>query len=46
MPTTAELIRRGARQHGARTALLCGDELLSFAETNHLACRPAPGASW
>ena len=41
MPTTAELIRRGARQHGARTALYCGDERLDFAETNALACRLA-----
>ncbi|HET7568102.1 MAG TPA: AMP-binding protein [Gaiellaceae bacterium] len=41
MPTTAELIRRGARQHGDRTALLCGDERLTFAETDALACRLA-----
>ena len=41
MPTAAELIRRGARQHGARTALLCGDERLTFAETNELAARIA-----
>jgi acyl-CoA synthetase (AMP-forming)/AMP-acid ligase II len=41
VPTTAELIRRGARQHGARTALLCGDARLTFAETNALACRLA-----
>ena len=41
MPTTAELIARGARQHGGRTALLCGDERLDFAETNELAQRLA-----
>jgi acyl-CoA synthetase (AMP-forming)/AMP-acid ligase II len=39
--TTAELIRRGARQHGSRNAILCGDERLSFAATDELACRIA-----
>jgi len=37
--TTAELIRRGARQHGARTAILCGDERLTFAEVDQLSNR-------
>jgi acyl-CoA synthetase (AMP-forming)/AMP-acid ligase II len=41
VPTTAELIRRGALQHGTRTALLYGDERLTFAESNELACRLA-----
>ena len=41
MATTAELIRRGARQHGGRTAVLSGDERLTFAETNELASRIA-----
>jgi fatty-acyl-CoA synthase len=39
--TTAELILRGARQHGSRAALLCGDETLSFAAANDLSCRIA-----
>jgi len=41
VPTTAELIRRGAAQHGRRTALVCGDERLTFAETDELARRIA-----
>lgn len=41
MTTTAELIRRGARQHGGRTAILCGDGRLTFAETDELASRIA-----
>ncbi len=41
MATTADLIRRGARQHGSRAALLAGDERLTFAETDALACRLA-----
>lgn len=41
MATTAELIRRGARQHGGRTAVLSGDERLTFTETNELASRIA-----
>ena len=41
MATTAELIRRGARQHGSRDAILCGDERLSFAAADELACRIA-----
>lgn len=41
MATTADLIRRGARQHGSRVALLTGDERLTFAETDALACRLA-----
>jgi fatty-acyl-CoA synthase len=41
VPTTAELIRRGARQHGSRTALVRGDEQLTFAEVDALACRIA-----
>jgi len=39
--TTADLIRRGARQHGSRTAILCGDERLTFAETDELSSRIA-----
>ena len=39
MATTAELIRRGARQHGSRDAILCGDDRLSFAAVDELACR-------
>ncbi len=38
---TAELIRRGARRFPDRTALLCGDESRSFAETDELANRLA-----
>jgi acyl-CoA synthetase (AMP-forming)/AMP-acid ligase II len=41
MPTTAELIRRGARQHGSRTAVVCGDASLTFAEVDELAQRIA-----
>ena len=41
MPTTAELIRRGARLHGSRTALLSGGGALTFAEADDLACRLA-----
>lgn len=41
MTTTAELIRRGARQHGGRTAILCGDGRLTFAETDEFASRIA-----
>jgi fatty-acyl-CoA synthase len=41
VPTTAELIRRGAAHHGTRTALICGGERLSFAETDGLARRIA-----
>ena len=37
--TTAELIRRGARQHGSRTAILCGDERLTFTEVDELSNR-------
>jgi acyl-CoA synthetase (AMP-forming)/AMP-acid ligase II len=39
--TTAELIRRGARQHRGRTATLCGDERLTFTEADELASRIA-----
>jgi acyl-CoA synthetase (AMP-forming)/AMP-acid ligase II len=38
---TAELIRRGARQHAGLPAVLCGDERLTFAQTNELANRIA-----
>ena len=39
--TTAELIRRGARRFGGRTAVLCGDESLTFADVDALANRIA-----
>jgi acyl-CoA synthetase (AMP-forming)/AMP-acid ligase II len=39
--TTAELIRRGARRYRDRTAVLCGDESLTFAEVDGLANRIA-----
>lgn len=39
--TTAELVRRGARRFGERPAVLCGDESLSFAQTDELANRIA-----
>jgi len=39
--TTAELIRRGARRYGARTAVLCGEEKLTFAEVDELSNRIA-----
>jgi fatty-acyl-CoA synthase len=39
--TTAELIGRGARQHGSRPAILFGDERLTFAEVDDLASRIA-----
>ena len=38
---TAELIRRGARRFPDRTALLCGDDALTFAEVDELANRLA-----
>jgi fatty-acyl-CoA synthase len=41
VPTTAELIRRGAQQHGSRTAIVCGDASLTFSEVDALACRIA-----
>jgi acyl-CoA synthetase (AMP-forming)/AMP-acid ligase II len=41
VPTTAELIRRGAAQHGSRTALVCGESRLSFADTDELSRRIA-----
>jgi acyl-CoA synthetase (AMP-forming)/AMP-acid ligase II len=39
--TAAELIRRGARRHGRRTAVLCGEESLTFAQVDELANRIA-----
>jgi acyl-CoA synthetase (AMP-forming)/AMP-acid ligase II len=39
--TTAELIARGARRFRDRTAVLCGDESLTFAKVNELANRVA-----
>jgi acyl-CoA synthetase (AMP-forming)/AMP-acid ligase II len=39
MPTTAELIRRGAAQHRDRTAILWEDDELSFADVFRAACR-------
>ncbi|MHB8468309.1 MAG: class I adenylate-forming enzyme family protein [Gaiellaceae bacterium] len=41
MATTAELIARGAREHGSRTAIVCADERFSFAEVDDLAARIA-----
>ena len=38
---TAELIRRGAQRFPERTAVLCGDEALTFAEVDELANRLA-----
>jgi acyl-CoA synthetase (AMP-forming)/AMP-acid ligase II len=38
---TTELIRRGARQHRDRPAVLCGDGTLTFAEVDELADRIA-----
>lgn len=39
MPTTAELIRRGARQHRVRTAIRWEDDELSYADVYSTACR-------
>lgn len=39
--TTLELIRRGAAQHGPRTAIVFGGHRLSFAEANALSARLA-----
>ena len=39
MPTTAELIRRGAAQHADRVALRWADEALSYREVFAAACR-------
>ena len=39
MPTTAELIRRGAAQHATRTAVRWGDDTLSYREVFSTACR-------
>ncbi|HZC31073.1 MAG TPA: AMP-binding protein, partial [Gaiellaceae bacterium] len=39
--TTAELIRRGAKRYSERTAVLCGDATLTFAEVDDLANRIA-----
>ncbi len=39
--TTAELIRRGARRFGGRTAVVCGDGSSTFAEVDGLANRIA-----
>lgn len=40
-PTYLELIRRGARQHGPRTAIVYGDQSLSFAQVDALSSRMA-----
>lgn len=40
-PTYHELIRRGAQQHGARTAIVFGDRSMSFAEVDNLSSRLA-----
>jgi fatty-acyl-CoA synthase len=40
-PTYLELIRRGARQHGPRTAIVFGDRTLSFAEVDRLSSQLA-----
>lgn len=39
MPTTAELIRRGARQHRDRTAIRWEDDELTYADVFGAACR-------
>ena len=41
LPTYRELIRRGARQHGPRTAVLFGAQSMSFAEVDQLSNRLA-----
>jgi len=38
-PTYLELIRRGARQHGPRTAVVFGDRSMNFTEVDHLSNR-------
>ena len=40
-PTYLELIRRGARQHGARVAIVFGEQSLSFAEVDKLSSQLA-----
>jgi fatty-acyl-CoA synthase len=40
-PTYHELIRRGALQHGPRTAIVFGDQRLSFTEVDALSSRLA-----
>ena len=40
-PTYLELIRRGARQHGERTALVFGEQSLSFAQVDRLSSQLA-----
>ena len=40
-PTYLELIRRGAAQHGPRTAIVFGDESMSFAEVDAVSNRLA-----
>ncbi|EHP41701.1 fatty-acid--CoA ligase [Cupriavidus basilensis OR16] len=40
-PTTLELIRRGAAQHGPRTAIAFGGQSLTFAEVDALSARLA-----
>lgn len=39
--TYYELISRGARQHGPRTAIVCGDESLTFQEVDELSSQLA-----
>lgn len=41
LPTYRELIRRGARQHGPRTAVVFGDRSMTFAEVDELSNRLA-----
>jgi fatty-acyl-CoA synthase len=43
MPTTAELIRRGAQQHRDRTAIRWEDDALSYADVFDAACRIGNG---
>lgn len=40
-PTYLELIRRGAMQHGPRTAIIFGDQTLTFTEVDHLSSQLA-----
>lgn len=41
MPITRDLIARGARQHGSRTAVVFGDRSMTFTEVDELSSRLA-----
>lgn len=41
MPITRDLIVRGARQHGPRTAVVFGDRSMTFTEVDELSSRLA-----